>query len=377
MIYIALVSLFLLMNYVLLYAILFRNSSKQKKQNFNLKFKKLSVVIPFRNEATEIPTLAKSLSQLSYPTELWEVIFVDDSSEDNSKEILETCLKNVNFKHTVLSLSDTFGKKEALKMGFSVVQGEIIIQTDADCEFSTDWLQTHNNAYVSENIKLVCGAVLFNSPKNQFEHLQQAEIMALMTTSKMTIEAGKPLMCNAANLSFCKLMLPLVLQTFKQTTHSSGDDVFLLQRIDKEFGPKSIIYLTDKQSIVKTNPLSSLYEFMMQRSRWASKTQSYSSFFARFFAAIVFLGNISFYIAFFYLVFFCEELCIVFLIAIIAKFVVDILTVLSFQKTYHLKPLKHLFSTLILLALLYPIYLISVLVFSLIKPAVWKGRKIH
>lgn len=377
MIYIALISLFLLMNYILLYAILFLNSSKQKKQNSHSKSKRISIVIPFRNEAPNIPNLIHSLNQLSYSLELWEVIFVDDSSEDKSKEILETSLKEVLFQYRILSLSDKFGKKEALKAGFSVVKGEIIIQSDADCQFSTEWLQTHSNAYTSENIKLVCGAVLFNPPKNIFEHLQQAEIMALMTTSKTTIEAGKPLMCNAANMSFRKSILPLVLNTFKQTEHPSGDDVFLLQRINSEYGTKAIAYLTEKQSLVLTNPLLSLHDFLMQRSRWASKTKTYSSFFARFFAALVFLANMAFYWVLGYLIFFCKELCIIFLIAILSKFLIDILTVLSFRKTYKLKISKYLFSTLILLELLYPIYLISVLFFSILKPTVWKGREIQ
>lgn len=377
MIYIALISLFLLMNYIVLYAILFLNSSKQKKQNSHSKFKRISVVIPFRNEAQNIPNLIHSLNQLSYPLKLWEVIFVDDSSEDHSKEILETSLKEVPFQYRILSLSDKFGKKEALKAGFSAAQGEIIIQSDADCQFSTEWLQMHSNAYSSETIKLVCGAVMFNPPKNIFEHLQQAEIMALMTTSKMTIEAGKPLMCNAANMSFCKSILPLVLDTFKQTGHPSGDDVYLLHRISSEYGAKAIAYLTEKQSFVLTNPLSSLHDFLMQRSRWASKTKTYSSFFAQFFAALVFLANMAFYLTFVYLIFFCKELCFIYIIAILSKFLIDILTVLSFRKTYKIKIPKYQFSILILLELLYPVYLISVLIFSILKPAVWKGRKIQ
>lgn len=377
MIYIALISLFLLMNYIVLYAILFLNSSKQKKQNSNSKFKKISVVIPFRNEAQNIPNLIHSLNQLSYPLKLWEVIFVDDSSEDHSNEILETSLKEVPFQYRILSLSDKFGKKEALKAGFSAAQGEIIIQSDADCQFSSEWLQTHSNAFTSENIKLVCGAVMFNPSKNIFEHLQQAEIMALMTTSKMTIEAGKPLMCNAANMSFCKSILPLVLDTFNQTKHPSGDDVFLLHQISSKYGSKAIAYLTEKKSLVLTNPLSSLHDFLMQRSRWASKTKTYSSFFAQFFAALVFLANMAFCFAFVYLIFFCKELCIIFLTAILSKFLIDILTVLSFRKTYKIKKPKYQFSTLILLELLYPFYLISVLIFSILKPAIWKGREIQ
>jgi len=43
---------------------------------------KFSIVVPFRNEAENLPILLNSLSKLNYPNDLFEVILVDDFSSE-------------------------------------------------------------------------------------------------------------------------------------------------------------------------------------------------------------------------------------------------------------------------------------------------------
>jgi glycosyltransferase involved in cell wall biosynthesis len=66
---------------------------------------KFSILIPFRNEAENLPDLLKSIEALKYPKHLFEIIFVDDESDDDEsdesdeddeeddklEEVLETC----------------------------------------------------------------------------------------------------------------------------------------------------------------------------------------------------------------------------------------------------------------------------------------------
>ena len=61
----------------------FKKTSSSEKTTF-------SVVIPFRNEARNLPQILKSISQLNYSNELVEYIFVDDDSTDNSVEIINS-----------------------------------------------------------------------------------------------------------------------------------------------------------------------------------------------------------------------------------------------------------------------------------------------
>ena len=65
------------------------NNVKEFKSKTTKEKTAFSVIIPFRNEAQNLPSLLESTSQLTYSKELIEFIFVDDASTDNSVEIIE------------------------------------------------------------------------------------------------------------------------------------------------------------------------------------------------------------------------------------------------------------------------------------------------
>ncbi|MES2851337.1 MAG: glycosyltransferase, partial [Bacteroidota bacterium] len=58
---------------------------------------KFSIIVPFRNEAENLPILLESLSKLNYPMELFEVILVDDFSEEAFK------IPSLKFKVSVIN----------------------------------------------------------------------------------------------------------------------------------------------------------------------------------------------------------------------------------------------------------------------------------
>jgi glycosyltransferase involved in cell wall biosynthesis len=92
----------------------------------------ISVVIPVYNEKDSLTTLHKNIveqvRQYSY-----ELIFIDDGSDDGTKEILKT-LKEIDENVRVFSLRKNMGKSMALDIGFQNVRGKIIITMDADLQ---------------------------------------------------------------------------------------------------------------------------------------------------------------------------------------------------------------------------------------------------
>ncbi|NLN24912.1 MAG: glycosyltransferase, partial [Bacteroidetes bacterium] len=80
-----------------------------------------SILIPFHNEEKHLPQLCESLSKLKYPTHLFELIFIDDFSTDQSEGII----KNFNFPDlfSVIVISSVkkwaAPKKDALQIGIS------------------------------------------------------------------------------------------------------------------------------------------------------------------------------------------------------------------------------------------------------------------
>jgi glycosyltransferase involved in cell wall biosynthesis len=92
---------------------------------------RLSVVIPCYNESATIATVIRLA--LAQP-EVQEVVVVDDGSEDQTWEILET-LRAEDPRVSALRHSENRGKGAALRTGFANTSADIIVIQDADLEY--------------------------------------------------------------------------------------------------------------------------------------------------------------------------------------------------------------------------------------------------
>jgi len=98
-----------------------------------MKCKKLSVVIPCYNESKTIEELiGKVISADSCDLEK-EIIIVDDGSKDGTRGILNKYKLKKNFK--IIFHKKNTGKGGALKTGFKVSTGDIVLIQDADLEY--------------------------------------------------------------------------------------------------------------------------------------------------------------------------------------------------------------------------------------------------
>ncbi|HVE16959.1 MAG TPA: glycosyltransferase family 2 protein [Chthoniobacterales bacterium] len=92
----------------------------------------LSVIIPIYNECETIRLLfdktAEVLRKIGQP---WEIIFINDGSQDGSEETLDE-LANEHTEVKVLHFRRNFGQTAAMMAGFDYAQGEIIIPMDGD-----------------------------------------------------------------------------------------------------------------------------------------------------------------------------------------------------------------------------------------------------
>jgi len=93
----------------------------------------ISIIIPVYNEEESLEKLFEELSDSMSPFLDWEVIFVNDGSNDDSDMILEKLSKSYqNIK--LISFYKNFGKSDALGIGFEYAKGDIIITMDADLQ---------------------------------------------------------------------------------------------------------------------------------------------------------------------------------------------------------------------------------------------------
>lgn len=95
---------------------------------------KLSIVVPFHNEARNIPTLYRRLcAALQGEPDSWEMICVNDGSRDGTLgELL--ALQRQDARIRVIDLSRNFGKEAALTAGLDYANGDAVIPFDADLQ---------------------------------------------------------------------------------------------------------------------------------------------------------------------------------------------------------------------------------------------------
>jgi dolichol-phosphate mannosyltransferase len=100
----------------------------------------LSVVIPMYNEAENAEFTLKQVGDalISLRGD-YEVVVVDDGSVDNTHEVLNRLAKE-NGRIRVVSYQKNRGRGMALRTGFKVAKGEIIISIDADLSYDPHYI---------------------------------------------------------------------------------------------------------------------------------------------------------------------------------------------------------------------------------------------
>ena len=342
----------------------FYNVKKYQKTGIKPKTS-FTIIVPFRNEEENLPNLLNSFSKLNYPQNLFEVILVDDSSSEKFQSSI------VNYQLSIIDnirISNS-PKKDAISTAMQHVKTDWVITTDADCIVPENWLLTFDN-YIQENkVSMLAGAVTYNCENSFLDHFQQLDLTSLQGATIGSFGINKGFMCNGANFAYTKSLFENLNGFEGNNKIASGDDVFLLQKTIEKF-PNQVHYLKAKDAIVITKPTENWKALFHQRVRWAAKTSSYKSIFGKFLGLVVFLGNLSFAIGFFLLLFGIWSYPI-FVIFAFYKFAIDFVLLSITNKFLAQTKIK----SLLLSSLLYPFFSSAVALYSLFGSYEWKDRQ--
>jgi cellulose synthase/poly-beta-1,6-N-acetylglucosamine synthase-like glycosyltransferase len=324
-----------------------------------------SIIVPFRNEADNLPIILESFSQLNYPTDLFEVILVDDASDLR--------FKINDFKFKIL-LTDNIRvsnspKKDAITTAMQIVKTEWVITTDADCVVHKNWLLALDNYIQLHHVSMIAGAVTYKCGNSFLHHFQQLDLASLQGATIGSFGIKKGFMCNGANFAYTKSFFQKLKGFDGNSAIASGDDVFLLQKAITKY-PEKVAYLKSKDTIVTTKPLNNWKSLFYQRVRWASKTTSYQIDFGKRLGLLVFVMNFGLVCCLGLTVFgILPYFSPVFYFLI--KFGID--TVLIQQTNRFLT--KHKIHYLLLSSLWYPVFSTAVALYCLFGKYEWKGRR--
>ncbi len=100
----------------------------------------VSVICPVFNEEKFIEKCMASVLAQDYPTENMEVFFVDGSSTDNTRSMIEKYTREHDYIHL---LHNEFREVSfALNKGIEAARGEVIIRIDGHCTYPENYIST-------------------------------------------------------------------------------------------------------------------------------------------------------------------------------------------------------------------------------------------
>ena len=118
----------------------------------------ISVVVPLYNERESLPELMAWIDRVCDAEKLsYEVIMVDDGSNDGSWEVVEQLKEQYAEKLHAIHFMRNYGKSAALYCGFEAAQGEVVFTMDADLQDSPDEIPAMRKMVLEDGFDLVSG----------------------------------------------------------------------------------------------------------------------------------------------------------------------------------------------------------------------------
>ncbi len=331
----------------------------------------VTIIIPMRNEEENLHQLLNKISQLRYPENKYEILLVNDHSEDNTEKVcLSFIEKEKQISVKLINLKNPYsGKKQAIKTALNHCDSDWVLLTDADCMPQENWLTEMLSHSSNEELKMICGPVKMNG-KTIAQKLFSLEFASLIISTEGAIGASLPFMANGANLAFKSEAYQSLSKDAFNENYISGEDVFLLHAFIRKYGNKSIGFAKSMGAIVSTNAPSNIKEFISQRVRWSSKAKAYRNPTATFTAIIVLTFNTLLIPAIFMAI--CSPLITTSLILIIALRIIIELSV--FDKGLRFYGQKHLIKYYFIFMPLYPFYILYTALAGFFGNFKWKNR---
>ena len=331
-----------------------------------------TVIIPARNEAANIKACVDSILNQDYPAAAFEIIVIDDFSEDDTAFIVHA-LSQQYPQLRLLKLADhckdgdTLAyKKKAIEIAVAQAKGDWILTTDADCIVPSRWLLLYN-AYIHQHQPcFVAAPVMFIKTAGILNQFQVLDFLALQGITAAAVGAGKHSMSNGANLGFEKAAF-IAVGGYQGVDHiASGDDMFLMHKM-KQTLHKPVGYLFHPDAIVLTAAMDTWKGFIMQRIRWASKARYYDDHSITMVLTLVYFFNLSFI---------CLALMgswSTLLIALAFKTFFELFFLDPVAKFFQLQPELKYF---VFYQPIHIVYNIAAGLFGQLKTYSWKGRKL-
>jgi cellulose synthase/poly-beta-1,6-N-acetylglucosamine synthase-like glycosyltransferase len=229
----------------------------------------VSVIIPARNEEERIENCLRSILNQDYPEDLLEVVVVNDRSTDRTGQIVREIasrderVRAVDVHHKPPDLT---GKQNALDEGLRFCGGEIILNTDADCTVSPNWVRGMVSHF-GDGVGMAIGFTLVRSDGFSLrDRILSMDMLFLLNAAAGAAGLGVPVSCIGNNIAYRSVLIRK-LGGFSGLGKTITEDAELIQairrstdwKVETAYGPETVVY---------TLPIRGIRGFLNQRARW-------------------------------------------------------------------------------------------------------------
>ncbi len=267
----------------------------EKKTELSGKRPPVSVIICARNEAENLSTFLPSVLEQDYPD--FEVIVVNDCSEDNSYDVLATFIEkypNLHISNVNKDPKFTHNKKFAQFIGIKAAKNEILLFTDADCRpESNKWLELMISRF-DEKTDFVLGYGGYLREKGFLNKYIRYDCFTIAMQYLGMAIRGVPYMGVGRNLAYRRSVF-FSNKGFGSHYHiASGDDDLFVNSIGTG---KNTVVEYRQETHTRSRPSSSFKEWLVQKKRHLT-TAPFYKFRDKFLLVTEPLTRILFYITF-------------------------------------------------------------------------------
>ena len=236
----------------------------------------VSIVVCAHNEENNLKDYLHTLLNQDYPA--FEVIVVDDGSEDDTYTILEQYVQQSNrLYHTFVPRGARVisSKKLALTIGIKAAKYDYILLTDADCRpESRHWIREMMSGFQNEKIEIVLGFGPYFEAKGILNHIICYDTLFSGLQYMGMARCGHPYMGVGRNLAYRK-------DTFFGNNgfqgllnERAGDDDLLVNKIANR---SNTTVVCNPNALTWSPPKRTWYEWIHQKRRHLSVSPRYST----------------------------------------------------------------------------------------------------
>ena len=257
----------------------------------DFKFFPLSVIIAAKNEEVNLKENLTSILNQDYPD--FEVIVVDDQSQDNTQHILKTFSKHhPHLKYLKVSPNISSSKKTALDLGINSAQHNHLVFTDADCKpFSNKWLESISQDFSAQHT-MILGFSPYQKKSGLLNQIIRFETLQTALNYFSFANLGLAYMGVGRNLAYTKKLYQKT-NGFESHKHVlSGDDDLFVNQVAQNY---KIGLCLDRDSFVESKPKTDFKVWINQKRRHIT-TASHYRFTHKFLLSFQYLIRVLFWV---------------------------------------------------------------------------------